>query len=159
MCSFEVGFVPSVVGPEGAFVNFVDDAPNGSQVLEVAGICGGPLAVVSPLSVNFGNQPEGTTSSSAQVITLTNGGNQPLTVSGVVLPSGSCSIVINFQPQTTGFVSPQIGFVDNSGFLTGSQQVVAISGTGTGVAPILTVAPTSISFGTQPVGITSEPRP
>jgi trimeric autotransporter adhesin len=179
MCSFEVGFVPSVVGPEGAFVNFADDAPNGSQVLEVVGIGGGPLAVVSPLSVNFGNQPEGTTSSSAQVNTLTNGGNQPLTVSGVVLPpgplvgefplaspisscaarvlppGGSCSIAINFQPQTTGFVSTQIGFEDNSGFLTGSQQVVAISGTGTGVAPILTVAPTSISFGAQPVGITS----
>jgi hypothetical protein len=179
MCSFEVGFVPSLVGPEGAFVNFADDAPNGSQVLEVVGTGGGPLAVVSPLSVNFGNQPEGTTSSSAQVITLTNGGNQPLTVSGVVLPSGplagefplaspvsacaakvlppggSCSIAINFQPQTTGFVTTQVGFVDNSGFLTGSQQVVAVSGTGTGVAPILTVAPTSISFGTQPVGITS----
>jgi Abnormal spindle-like microcephaly-assoc'd, ASPM-SPD-2-Hydin len=179
MCSFEVGFVPSLVGPESAFVNFMDDAPNGSQVLEVVGIGGGPLAVVSPLSVNFGNQPEGTTSSSAQVITLTNGGNQPLTVSGVVLPSGpiagefplaspvsacaakvlppggSCSIAINFQPQTTGFVSTQVGFVDNSGFLTGSQQVVTISGTGTGVAPILTVAPTAISFGTQPVGITS----
>jgi Abnormal spindle-like microcephaly-assoc'd, ASPM-SPD-2-Hydin/Beta-propeller repeat len=179
MCSFEVGFVPSLVGPEGAFVNFADDAPNGSQVLEVVGIGGGPLAVVSPLSVNFGNQPEGTTSSSAQVITLTNGGNQPLTVSEVVLPSGplagefpldspvsacaakvlppggSCSIAINFQPQTTGFVSAQIGFVDNSGFITGSEQVIDVSGTGTGVAPILTVAPTSISFGTQPVGITS----
>ena len=179
MCSFEVGFVPSLVGPEGAFVNFADDAPNGSQVLEVVGIGGGPLAVVSPLSVNFGNQPEGTTSSSAQVITLTNGGNQPLTVSGVVLPSGpiagefplaspvsacaakvlppggSCSIAINFQPQTTGLVSTQVGFLDNSGFLTGSQQVVAVSGTGTGMAPILTVAPASVSFGTQPVGITS----
>ena len=179
MCSFEVGFVPSLVGPEGAFVNFADDAPNGSQVLEVVGIGGGPLAVVSPLSVNFGNQPEGTTSSTAQVITLTNAGNQPLTVSGVVLPSGpvagefplaspvsacatvvlapggSCSIAIKFKPQTTGLVSTQVGFVDDSGFLTGSEQIAAVSGTGTGAAPILTAAPTSISFGTQPVGITS----
>src|SRR5271156_6393288 len=156
MCSFEVGFVPSLVGPEGAFVNLADDAPNGSQVLEVVGIGGGPLAVVSPLSVIFGNQPEGTTSSTAQGITLTNAGNQPLTVSGVVLPSGgSCSIAIKFKPQTTGLVSTQVGFVDDSGFLTGSEQIAAVSGTGTGAAPILTAAPTSISFGTQPVGITS----
>src|SRR5271155_3114017 len=53
MCSFEVGFVPSLVGPEGAFVNFADDAPNGSQVLEVVGVGGGPLAGGSPLSVIF----------------------------------------------------------------------------------------------------------
>jgi trimeric autotransporter adhesin len=179
MCSFEVGFVPSLVGPEGAFVNFTDDAPSGSQVLEVVGVGGGPLAVVSPLSVNFGDQPEGTISSSAQIITLTNAGKQPLTVTGVILtsgptagefppespatasalvvlaPGGSCAIAIKFQPETTGLISTEVGFVDNSGFLTGAQQVVTVSGTGTGLAPILTLAPTSHSFGTQPVGINS----
>jgi hypothetical protein len=179
MCSFEVGFVPSLVGSEGAFVNFADDAPTGSQVLEVVGVGGGPLAVVSPLSVNFGDQPEGTISSTSQNVTLTNAGNQPLTVTGVILPSGptagefppstpvtacalavlapgaSCSIAINFQPATTGLISTEVGFVDNSGFLTGSEQVVTVSGTGTGMAPILTVSPASLSFGTQPVGVTS----
>ena len=74
MCSFEVGFVPSLVGPEGAFVNFADDAPNGSQVLEVVGTGGGPLAIVSPLSINFGSQPEGTTSSTAQISRLQTAG-------------------------------------------------------------------------------------
>ncbi len=160
-------------------MNFTDDAPSGSQVLEVVGVGGGPLAVVSPLSVNFGDQPEGTISSSAQIITLTNARNQPLTVSGVILPSGptagefppespasacalvvlapggSCAIAIKFQPETTGLISTEVEFVDNSGFLTGSQQVVTVSGTGTGLAPILTLAPTSLSFGTQPVGVTS----
>ena len=179
MCSFEVGFVPSLVGPEGAFVNFADDAPNGSQVLEVVGTGGGPLAIVSPLSINFGSQPEGTTSSSAQIITLTNGGNQPLTVTGVILPAGptagefppaspttacalvvlapgaSCAIAIDFAPQTTGAISTEVGFVDNSSFLTGSEQVVSVTGTGTGVAPILTVSPAALSFGTQSVGVMS----
>ncbi len=179
MCSFEVGFVPSLVGPEGAFVNFADDAPNGSQVLEVVGTGGGPLAIVSPLSINFGSQPEGTTSSTAQIITLTNGGNQPLTVTGVILPAGptagefppaspttacalvvlapgaSCAIAIDFAPQTTGVISTEVGFVDNSSFLTGSEQVVPVTGTGTGVAPILTVSPVTLSFGTQPVGVMS----
>jgi trimeric autotransporter adhesin len=145
----------------------------------VVGVGGGPLAVVSPLNVNFGDQPEGTISSTSQNVRLTNAGNQPLTVTGVILPSGptagefppstpvtacalavlapgaSCSIAINFQPATTGLISTEVGFVDNSGFLTGSQQVVTVSGTGTGVAPILTVLPASLSLGTQPVGSTS----
>jgi hypothetical protein len=86
--SFEVGFAPLLVGPEGAFVSFADDAPTGSRVLEVVGVGGGPLSVVSPLSVNFGDQPEGTISSTAQTVTLTNAGSQPLTVTGVILPSG-----------------------------------------------------------------------
>jgi Abnormal spindle-like microcephaly-assoc'd, ASPM-SPD-2-Hydin/Beta-propeller repeat len=179
MCSFEVGFVPSLVGPEGAFVNFSDDAPTGSQVLEVVGTGGGPLAVVSPLSVNFGNQPEGTVSTTAQVITLTNGGNQPLTVTGVILPSGpiasefplaspltacatvvlapgaSCAIAIDFQPATIGVISTEVGFIDNSGFLPESEQVVSVTGTGTGMAPVLNVSPAALSFGAQAVGTTS----
>ncbi len=56
-CSFEIGFVPSIVGPEGAFVTLADDAPTGSQVLEAVGVGGGPLAVVTPLSVNLGTSP------------------------------------------------------------------------------------------------------
>ena len=179
MCSFEVGFVPSLVGPESTFVVLADNAPPNSQVQEVVGSGAGPLAVVSPLVVNFGSQPEGTITSVPQFVTLTNAGNQPLIISSVMFPSGpdaaqfpkvaqattcaavalapggSCAIAIDFQPETTGLLSTEVGFVDNSGFLTGSQQVVTASGTGTGLAPILTAAPTSLSFGTQPVGITS----
>ena len=36
-CSFEVGFVPSLVGPEATFVTFTDNAPPGSQALEAIG--------------------------------------------------------------------------------------------------------------------------
>ncbi|MFZ3216832.1 MAG: choice-of-anchor D domain-containing protein [Candidatus Acidiferrales bacterium] len=178
-CSFEVGFVPSLVGPETAFVTFADDAPPKSQVLEAVGVGGGPLAVVSPASINFGSQPEGTVSSSAQYVTLTNAGNQPLTISNVLLPSGanaaqfpvlstatpcapgplaagaSCELAFYFAPTTNGVVSAEVGFVDNSSFLAGSQQVLTLTGTGTGMAPLLSVTPAALSFGTQPVGVTS----
>jgi len=173
-CSFEVGFVPSLVGPEVTFVTFTDDAPPGSQVLEAVGSGAGPLAVVSPATVNFGNQPDGTTATLP--FTLTNAGSQQLNITNQLIPSGPgaaqfsvaisgpaqtcvlvapggvCSLVASFTPATTGTFSAEVEFVDNSG--AGSPQVVTLTGTGTGMAPLLTIAPTSVSFGTQPVGVT-----
>ncbi len=74
----------------------------------------------------------------------------------VVLAAGaSCELAFYFAPATTGPVSAEVGFIDNSSFLTGSQQVVSLTGTGTGVAPILNVSPVVLSFGTQPVAVTS----
>jgi hypothetical protein len=71
----------------------------------------------------------------------------------VVAPAGVCSLGAAFTPTTTGAFTADVEFVDNSG--AGSPQVVILDGTGTGIAPLLTIAPASVSFGTQPVGITS----
>jgi hypothetical protein len=174
-CSFELGFVPSVVGPEATFVTFTDNAPPGSQVLEAVGSGAGALAVVAPATLNFGNQPDGTTATLPFI--LTNAGTQQLNITNqlvpsgpgaaqfsvaisgpaqncvVVAPGGVCTLVASFTPSTTGSFSAEVEFVDNSG--AGSPQVVTLTGTGTGMAPLLAIAPTSVSFGTQPVGITS----
>lgn len=174
-CSFEVGFVPSVVGPEATFVTFTDNAPPGSQVLEAVGSGAGPLAVVSPGTLNFGSQPDGT--AATLPFTLTNAGNQQLIISNklvpsgpgaaqfsvaisgsaqacvIVAPGGVCSLVVSFTPTTTGAFTAAVEFMDNSG--SGSPQAVILNGTGTGMAPLLGIAPSSLSFGTQPVGITS----
>ena len=174
-CSFEVGFVPSVVGPEATFVTFTDNSPPGSQVLEAVGSGAGPLAVVSPASLIFGSQPDGTTTTLP--FTLTNAGTQPLNITNPLVPSGPgaaqfsvqisgsaqacvivppgavCSGVASFTPTTTGAFTAEVEFMDNSG--AGSPQAVILNGTGTGMAPLLAIAPTSVSFGTQPVGITS----
>jgi Abnormal spindle-like microcephaly-assoc'd, ASPM-SPD-2-Hydin/Beta-propeller repeat len=174
-CSFEVSFVPSVVGPEATFVTFTDNAPPGSQVLEAVGSGAGPLAVVSPTTLNFGNQPDGTTTTLP--FTLTNAGTKQLNITNLLVPSGSgaaqfsltisgaaqaciivppggvCSVVASFTPNTTGTFTAEVEFMDNSG--GGSPQAVILNGTGTGAAPLLAIAPTLLSFGTQPVGITS----
>ena len=174
-CSFEVVFVPSVVGPEATFVTFTDNAPPGSQVLEAVGSGAGPLAVVSPTALNFGNQPDGTTTTLP--FTLTNAGTQQLNITNLLVPSGPgaaqfsltisgaaqacvivppggvCSVVASFTPTTTGSFTAEVEFMDNSG--GGSPQAVILNGTGTGAAPLLAIAPTLLSFGTQPVGITS----
>ncbi len=174
-CSFEVGFVPSLVGPEATFVTFTDNAPPGSQALEAVGSGAGPLAVVSSATLNFGNQPDGTTTTLP--FTLTNAGTQQLNITNQLIPSGPgaaqfsvaisgpaqtcvtiapggvCSLVASFTPSTTGAFTAEVEFMDNSG--AGSPQAVILNGTGTGMAPLLTISPTAVSFGTQPVGITS----
>ena len=182
MCSFEVGFIPSLVGPESTFVTFSDNAPPDSQTLEAVGSGAGPLAVVSPLALSFGNQPEGSVSAPL-VITLTNAGNQPLTISKLpplsgpgsaqfskvetaascvavtLAPGASCELSFEFAPTTTGTFTAEVEFVDNSSFLPNAEQLVTITGTGTGVAPIISILPAALSFPMQPIGITSTTQP
>jgi hypothetical protein len=179
-CSFEVGFMGSVVGPEEAFITLTDNGPAGSQTLPVVGMGGGPFAMVSPGAINFGNQPINSRSNTFLEVTLTNTGSQALSytqaISGpdasqfqpgitaeaclsagtAVLAAGqSCVVPFYFAPTTTGTLTAEVVFIDNSGGLTGAEQVVPITGVGTGVAPILAMAPASLNFGSQPVGITS----
>jgi hypothetical protein len=179
-CSFGVGFVPSIVGPEAATVVFTDNAPGSPQSLELIGGGAGPLASASPASINFGNQPQGSTSA-GQVVTMTNTGNQPLAMSAVkvtganvnefpvtsslgctegqsVPAGGSCTVTVSFAPASQGPASAQIEFDDNSGGVSGSEQIVMLTGTGTQPSPLASFTPTSLTFGTQTVGTTSAPQ-
>ncbi len=144
-CSFEVGFVGSVVGPEEAYVTVTDNTPATSESLAVVGAGSGPFAMVSPGNVNFGDQPIGT--KTFMEVTLTNSGNQPLaftrTLSGpnssqfipasagnacpsaansILAAAQSCVVPIYFAPTTTGTLTAEVVFVDNSGGETGTQQ-------------------------------------
>ncbi len=165
----------SIVGPEQAYVTVTDNTPATSQSLAVVGSGSGPFAMVSPGSLNFGTEPIGT--KTLTDITLTNSGNQPLTFteslsgpdasqfipaiagdtcSTSILNAGqSCVVPIAFAPTTTGTLSAEVVFVDNSGGVTGAQQTVLITGVGTGAAPVLAIFPTSLNFGSQQVGVTS----
>jgi Abnormal spindle-like microcephaly-assoc'd, ASPM-SPD-2-Hydin len=110
-----------------------------------------PVASVSPVSISFGNQPVGTTSSQ-HTVTVTNTGNANLvmatngvtvtgstdfkigsdtcpstTASVTVAPGSSCTFVVTFTPATVGTFSATIGITDNA---AGSPQTVALSGSG-----------------------------
>jgi alpha-tubulin suppressor-like RCC1 family protein len=108
-----------------------------------------PAASVSPASVSFGNEVDGTTSA-AQSVTLTSTGTATLTVtsvtigganpgdfavttntcSGQVLAVGStCSVAVTFTPAASGPRSATLTFSDNAA--TGSPQTVSLSGNGT----------------------------
>jgi uncharacterized repeat protein (TIGR03803 family) len=130
----------------------------------------GPLVGVSPTTSNFGNQDVGV-AGAAQNVTLTNTGNQTLTVSAIQITGAnssefsqqnncpatlaqyaSCTIAVVFTPTTTGPQNALISVVDNA---QGSPQTVPL--TGTGVFPAGSIFPPSTNFGSQTAGASTAP--
>ncbi len=133
-----------------------------------------PIASVLPTSLTFGNQDVGTTGP-PQIVTLSNTGTVPLTISSVGPPSGdfgdshncpispatlaagsSCTISVTFTPTGTGARNGTLTITDNSNGVPGSQQTVSL--TGTGINPGACLSPTLLSFGNQVLNTTSVPR-
>lgn len=183
-CSLEVAFTPSMVGPETAFVSVADNAPGSPQVLELTGAGGnGPLAAVSPSSVNFGSQPENTTASNPVAVSLQNIGNQTLTLASFgpggadpgrfqidassssgsnlcqlkasLAPGGTCVVQVAFAPTSQGSFQAELDFFDNSGNAANAEQVVKLIGAGIAPAPVASLAPLSLAFGSVIVGASS----
>ncbi|HTV56517.1 MAG TPA: SBBP repeat-containing protein [Terriglobia bacterium] len=130
-----------------------------------------PGVAFTPQSVNFGNQTLNVASTS-QAVTLINEGSAPLgnvniTGSGpftetnncgttVTASGGTCTITVTFTPTVTGAATDQISISDNA---AGSPQEITATGNGTtGGAGALTVTPSSLTFPTEPVGVTSPPQ-
>lgn len=108
----------------------------------------GPFVSLSPDSLDFGNQPVGTTSN-PQTITVTNTGNLPLIVSSITMsgtnasafgetdsctarpvrPAETCTIAVRFTPPAHGQNSASLVIADNA---PTSPQNVALSGWGAG---------------------------
>jgi hypothetical protein len=110
------------------------------------------------------------TTSAARTIALGNAGNGALTITSFaitgtnasdfaqtnncgssVAAGGNCTISVTFTPAASGSRTASLSISDNA---TGSPQMVALSGTGT-VSTGVSLSPTSLSFGTQPVTTTS----
>src|SRR6266853_5717501 len=110
--------------------------------------------------------------SAAQTTTLTNTGQSTLVITSIAIagpnPSdfaqtndcgttvavgASCTFSVTFTPTASGNRSATINITDNAG---GSPQHVNL--TGTGIGPMATLNPTSLSFGNQIVGTTSGPK-
>jgi sugar lactone lactonase YvrE len=161
-CTVSVTFTPSATGLRSATVSFADNASNSPQsvTLSGTGTSAIPVAGVSPSSLTFSSQTQGTTSGS-QPVTLSNTGSGGLTISsiaasanfaqtntcaGSVAAGGSCTIYVTFTPTTTGPLTGTLTITDNSGGVVGSPQTVTLSGTGTSGPPIATLAPTALSY-------------
>ncbi len=146
-----------------------DFAPSTSSVLYQ--VVQGAIVSLSPISVNFGNQNVGITSN-PQYVTLQNTGNINLTITsiqitgtnsgdfaqtnncpGSVAPNASCQISVTFTPTATGTRNAAVTITDNA---PNSPQSVPL--TGVGVLPAVTFSPTSLNFGNQGVGTTSNPQ-
>jgi hypothetical protein len=122
--------------------------------------------VLLPVKLNFGNQAEGTTSTS-QDLFLTNNQNSSVTISNVSasgdfaetdncvgnLPAkGKCTVSVTFTPTTLGPRTGTITVTDNA---PNSPQTATLTGTGVAQA---TLNHTSLVFGTFTLGVTSPPK-
>ena len=164
-CEIAVAFEPEQGGNLSGNVTVT----SGAFDIPLDGTGNGPGASFNPTSLSFGNQALSTTST-AKTVTLTNSGNQTLTISSISITgtnsgdfsqtnncgsslsqSGNCTISVTFTPSATGSRSASVSISDNAG---GSPQTVSLTGTGTGT-PQISFSPTSWSFGNQLVNTSS----
>ncbi|MGB0073668.1 MAG: choice-of-anchor D domain-containing protein [Terracidiphilus sp.] len=120
------------------------------------------VATVSPSTLTFGTQTDGTTSAS-QTVTLSNVGNGSLTINSIVVAGsfgetnncasslgigGSCKISVTFSPKVAGLLTGTVTITDNNNQKPGSIQTVTLSGTGSpaGTNPGARLSPTSLTF-------------
>ncbi len=130
-------------------------------------VLSGPIVTLSPTSLTFASQAVGTVSP-PQTIILTNSGVSTLTINSIVasgdyavtstctvsIAAGKkCSITVTFAPTAAGTRSGTVSVTDNA---PGSPQTVSV--TGTGIAPVVALSPTSLTFATQLVSSTSSPQ-
>ncbi len=112
---------------------------------------------LAPNGLYYGALSVGT-SSTPQSVTLTNQQNVPLNIASVgatanytetdncvssspIAPGGTCTINVTFTPAVSGMLTGQVTVADDA---PGGFQVVNM--TGTGSAPAVTLAPTSLKF-------------
>ena len=167
-CTISVTFKPSASGSRAALVSITDNASGSPQTVSLSGTGTAASVTLSSNSLSFGNQAEGTTST-AQSVTLTNGGNATLSITSVgiagtnasdfaqtntcgssVAAGGNCTISVTFKPSLASAETASISVADSA---SGSPQAVSLSGTGT--AASVTLSSSSLSFGNQAEGTTS----
>lgn len=157
-CTFSVSFTPTAAGTRSGSILIKDDAAASPHLINLSG--DGAIAVVSltPASLTFSATPVGG-SSAAQTVTLANTGNAALSIRNIqatgdysqtnncpsTLTAGSsCTFNITFAPTATGTRNGALTLTDN---VPGSPQTVTF--TGSGYVSTVTVAPASLTFGSQ----------
>ncbi len=176
-CSFQVTFTPgSMIAQSGTVKATFNSGGSSSSVSVTASLTGtgvAPTVSVSPSSINFGSIIQGNAASD-QVVTVTNQSAGPVTFSGFSAGLGgpfyvdtgastcststalaanhACSISVYYSPSATGSVDGALTISDNA---TGSPQTVALNGMGVSNTPSGAFSPSSLGFGNQTLGSTS----
>jgi hypothetical protein len=167
-CSISTTFTPAAAGIRTASISVGDSATGSPQSVPLTGTGIAPTVAFSPASITFANQAVGT-SSTANVITLSNPGNATLTITSITVtgtnsgdftetntcgtslaPGTGCAISVTFTPIAPGTRQASISVVDSA---AGSPQTASLSGVGT--APSVTFSSSSLVFASTAVGTTS----
>ena len=161
-CTVNVAFKPTATGVRSGAITVTHKLAGSPQTVALSGTGVAPSVTLGGNSISFGNQNVGTTSS-VQMVSLSNTGTATLTISsiaitganagdfgqtntcgGSVAAGANCSISVTFKPTAAGNRSASVKITDNA---AGSPQNVAL--TGTGVTPAVMFSATSLNFGGQ----------
>jgi len=162
-CLVYVTFVPTATLTRTGTLVISDNAPGGSQTVNLTGTGLAPAVTLSPTSLTFPTQLVDSTNAT-QYVTLSNTGTAPLTITQIsitgtnasafsqtntcgttVVAGGACTISVTFQANAINTLTATLNVADNA---PGSPQTVTLSGTGTAIQ----LSATSLSFGTVKVG-------
>jgi len=159
-CTYSVTFTPTVMNAASGTLVVGTDV--GDQTVTFSGKGLQTSGAASAGSLAFGSQDVNTTSA-PQTLTVSNTGNTALAINSISVagqfgasnncPSSlavgaSCSVNVAFAPTTMGAQSGSVT-LDTAG----GKSVVTL--TGTGLLAVASVAPTSLNFGNQRVGVAS----
>jgi len=173
-CTITVSFKPTAAGTRTGSIKITDTAPGSplTVTLTGSGVAQAQAVVVSPASVTFNTQVQGTTSSASQTVTVSNTGNFPVTFTSVVVTGdfsipyngctgmlapgagSSCQITLSFTPKAAGARTGNLTISDSA---PGGKQTVALSGTGIAATQAISLSQTSVSFDEQIVSTPSAP--
>jgi hypothetical protein len=142
--------------PGAALASHGGSTPTPTPTSGGGGSSGTPSISLSPASLNFGSQANGTTGA-AQTVTATNTGTANLFFNNVaesgsfgldytivndgcigltLTPGQSCQTAVTFSPNNTGTMPEGLVFTDNA---ANSPQTVSMTGTGTGTQTPLSI--------------------
>ena len=166
-CTVSITLTPTTGGTRFGTVTVTDNATTSPQTVSLTGTGVPPTITLSATSVTFGNQDVGTTSP-AQALTVTNNGPGPMLVSGIpvsgdfaetdnclgtVAALATCTISVTFTPAVNGTRTGTLTINDNA---AGNPHVLTL--TGTGLGPVASPSPNTLSFPNQQVLTTSAPQ-
>ncbi|TMD80023.1 MAG: choice-of-anchor D domain-containing protein, partial [Chloroflexi bacterium] len=167
-CRINVSFAPAARGTRNGTLTINDEAAGSPQAIPLSGVGLQSTADLNTSSLAFAPLLIGQVSA-AQSVTVSNNGNAPLTIASLqvdanfLIPSTdcpsalstglACHIRVSFSPSQGGALSGKLSLFDNA---VGSPQQVNL--TGTGLGPGIGLAPSSVDFGNQSVGVTSSVR-
>ena len=138
-CDVNVVFTPTAPGTRSGVLTLSFGGGIASQTVPLTGVGTVPAVGLSPTSLSFGNQANGTTSA-AQRVTVTNAGTGPLmiasiqassefaetsTCGGSIASNGTCTIQVAFTPTASGPQNGTLTITDNA---PGSPQTVPLTG-------------------------------
>jgi hypothetical protein len=170
-CTISVTFKPTVLGAKSATVSVNAGGGAGTRTVALSGTGVQAPYQVSPTSLPFGSQPIGV-ATAAMTSTVTNLSSNALSITSIVLGgnnpgqfsqsndcgssvpgNGSCTISVIFKPTVTGAKSALVSV--NAGGGAGTQTITL---SGTGAPPAFSVSPTMLTFGDEPLNMTSAPQ-